>query len=127
MSRISVLILSRSMAGAEILDVVRKRHETLGIDCHTLTFNPDASDNIIFPHVAGRIKNIDKGDGVLVLIDSDATHRGLFERLSQELNVKCIVGYNDAMIHAIKECQHKSLEAAAKHLLQAAIDGIHLV
>lgn len=127
MSRISVLILSRSMAGAEILDVVRKRHDTLGIDCHTLTFNPDASDNIIFPHVAGRIKNIDKGDGVLVLIDSDATHRGLFERLSRELNVKCIVGYNDAMIHALKECEHKSLEAAANHLLQAAIDGIHLV
>ncbi len=115
------------MAGAELLDVVRKRNDGIGIDCHTLTFNPEASENIIFPHISGRINNIDKGSGVLVLIDSDATHKSLFEQLSQLPNVVCVTGFNDAMINALKFCQNKSLDEASDIVIEAAKDSIRSV
>ncbi|WP_146196153.1 hypothetical protein [Pleionea mediterranea] len=124
MNTLSVLILTRSMAGTEMLSVVRQRLETLNIDCHTLTFNPEASADTVYPHISGRINHIDKGAGVLVLIDSDATHQALFKKLSDELNVICVTGLNDAMIAAIKECDKLTLPQAAERVIQAGLAAI---
>ncbi len=116
----TVLILTRSMAGKELLSSVRKRIETFDFDCHTLTFNPEASENIVFPHISGRIRHIDKGAGVLVLVDSDATHKPLLQRLSSELPVICVTGLNDAMLEALVDCEGLNLPQAAEHVKNAA-------
>ncbi|NVJ49303.1 MAG: hypothetical protein HWE13_03170 [Gammaproteobacteria bacterium] len=124
MGNLSVLILSRSMAGKELLGTVRKRIGNLNVDCHTLTFNEDATDNIIFPHIAGRIRNINKGRGVVILVDSACSHAQLLQRLADECPAIVVSGFNDAMLAAIPECEDMSLSAAAAHLQSAAQNAI---
>jgi|GEM_PF-6836123 len=124
MGNLSVLILSRSMAGKELLGVVRKRVGSMNIDCHTLTFNPDATDNIVFPHISGRIRNINKGRGVIVLVDSDATHQTLLQRLADECPAIVVSGFNDAMLDAIRHCEALDLQQAADLLADAARTAI---
>jgi mannose/fructose-specific phosphotransferase system component IIA len=122
----SVLILARSMAGSELLSSVKKRLDTFDADCHTLTFNPEAKENIVYPHISGRIKHIDNGAGVLVLVDSDATHQSLLQRLADELSVVCVTGLNEAMIAALAECDGMTLKQMAQHVKQAAQSAITL-
>ncbi|NVJ58890.1 MAG: hypothetical protein HWE27_00800 [Gammaproteobacteria bacterium] len=124
MASLSVLILTRSMAGKELLTVVRGRHDSMNIDCHTLTFNPEATDQIVFPHVAGRIKRIDKGCGVVVLTETDITHSSLFDKLSKDLKVSVVTGLNDAMLEAIRDCESMNINQAAEYLAESAKQGI---
>lgn len=126
MASLSVLILTRSMAGKELLTVVRGRHESMNIDCHTLTFNPEATDQIVFPHVAGRIRRIDKGNGVVVLTETDISHSSLFTKLAQELSVTVVTGLNDAMLEAIRDCEGMNINQAAQYLAESAKEGIKL-
>ncbi|MCO7224037.1 hypothetical protein [Pleionea sp. CnH1-48] len=116
---ISVLLLTRSNSGQQLLDTVTKRLGTLPLDCHTLTFNPEAQSHIVFPHIQGRIKRIDKGDGVLILMDCVTDHQELVDQLLATSQIACVSGLNDPMIAALYQCEHLSLidasEAVAKH------------
>jgi mannose/fructose-specific phosphotransferase system component IIA len=126
MANPSVLILARSMAGSELLNSVKKRIDTFDVDCHTLTFNPEASEAIVYPHISGRIRHIDNGAGVLVLVDSDVTHKALLQQLANELPVICVSGLNEAMIAALAECEGMDLKQMAHQVQQAAQAAIHL-
>ncbi len=122
----TVLILTRSMAGKELLSSVQKRIESFDIDCHTLTFNPEASEGIVFPHISGRIRHIDKGAGVLVLVDSDATHKKLLQRLAAELPAVCVTGLNEAMLEALTDCGGLNLQQTAEHVKNAAKSSVRM-
>ncbi len=123
MSQWSVLILSRSMQGRELLSSAKTQNIDFAMEVHTLTFNPQAESHVVFPHIENRVNHINHS-GVILLCDSLDHLEEILKKLTQQENIRAITGLNQAMVFALAKCENVSMDAAIKLLQKEAVSDI---
>jgi PTS system ascorbate-specific IIA component len=117
---IGVLIVSHGPLGEVMLDVAIKSIHACPVATRTLSVPLDANPEILYQQAQHLVKELDDGDGVLILTDIyGATPSNIANRLSTEENTLVVSGLNLAML--LRVFNYPQLKLS--HLAEKAVDG----
>ena len=130
---VSILIISDGDIGASLISTAKKMigHSTLKIKA--LNANIDLDTNIeatldeLYTKASSLVKEIDQGDGVLILTDLfGSTPSNIARRLYDKNNISIVTGVNLSMIICILNSPDLNLEAITARACSGGIDGIKI-
>ena len=130
---VSILIISDGDIGASLISTAKQMigHSTLKIKA--LNANIDLDTNIeatldeLYTQASSLVKEIDQGDGVLVLTDLfGSTPSNIARRLYDKNNISIVTGVNLSMIICILNSPDLNLEAITERACSGGIDGIKI-
>ena len=130
---VSILIISHGNIGASLIDAAKQTIGNSTLKIKTLDANIDLDANIestldkLYTKASSLVKEIDQGDGVLILTDLfGSTPSNIAHRLSKKNNVSVVAGINLSMLIRILNYPHLDLEAITKKAYSGGIDGIKI-
>jgi len=130
---VNILIISDGDIGASLISTAKQMigHSTLKIKA--LNANIDLDTNIeatldeLYTQASSLVKEIDQGDGVLVLTDLfGSTPSNIARRLYDKNNISIVTGVNLSMIICILNSPDLNLEAITERACSGGIDGIKI-
>ena len=130
---VSILIISDGDIGASLISTAKQMigHSTLKIKA--LNANIDLDTNIeatldeLYTKASSLVKEIDQGDGVLILTDLfGSTPSNIARRLFEKNNISIVTGVNLSMIICILNSLDLNLEAITERACSGGIDGIKI-
>ncbi len=130
---VSILIISDGDIGASLISTAKQMigHSTLKIKA--LNANIDLDTNIeatldeLYTQASSLVKEIDQGDGVLILTDLfGSTPSNIARRLYDKNNISIVTGVNLSMIICILNSPDLNLEAITERACSGGIDGIKI-
>ena len=130
---VSILIISDGDIGASLISTAKQMigHSTLKIKA--LNANIDLDTNIevaldeLYTQASSLVKEIDQGDGVLILTDLfGSTPSNIARRLYDKNNISIVTGVNLSMIICILNSLDLNLEAITERACSGGIDGIKI-
>jgi len=130
---VSILIISDGDIGASLISTAKQMigHSTLKIKA--LNANIDLDTNIevaldeLYTQASSLVKEIDQGDGVLILTDLfGSTPSNIARRLYDKNNISIVTGVNLSMIICILNSPDLNLEAITERARSGGIDGIKI-
>ena len=130
---VSILIISDGDIGASLISAAKQMigHSTLKIKA--LNANIDLDTNIeatldeLYTQASSLVKEIDQGDGVLILTDLfGSTPSNIARRLYDKNNISIVTGVNLSMIICILNSPDLNLEAITERACSGGIDGIKI-
>ncbi len=130
---VSILIISDGDIGASLISTAKQMigHSTLKIKA--LNANIDLDTNIeatldeLYTKASSLVKEIDQGDGVLILTDLfGSTPSNIARRLYDKNNISIVTGVNLSMIICILNSPDLNLEAITERACSGGIDGIKI-
>ena len=130
---VSILIISDGDIGASLISTAKQMigHSTLKIKA--LNANIDLDTNIeatldeLYTKASSLVKEIDQGDGVLILTDLfGSTPSNIARRLYDKNNISIVTGVNLSMIICILNSPDLNLEAITEKACSGGIDGIKI-
>ena len=130
---VSILIISDGDIGASLISTAQQMigHNTLKIKA--LNANIDLDTNIeatldeLYTKASSLVKEIDQGDGILILTDLfGSTPSNIARRLYDKNNISIVTGVNLSMIICILNSPDLNLEAITERACSGGIDGIKI-
>jgi len=130
---VSILIISDGDIGASLISTAKQMigHSTLKIKA--LNANIDLDTNIeatldeLYTKASSLVKEIDQGNGVLILTDLfGSTPSNIARRLYDKNNISIVTGVNLSMIICILNSPDSNLEAITERACSGGIDGIKI-
>ena len=130
---VSILIISDGDIGASLISTAKQMigHSTLKIKA--LNANIDLDTNIeatldeLYTKASSLVKEIDQGNGVLILTDLfGSTPSNIARRLYDKNNISIVTGVNLSMIICILNSPDLNLEAITERACSGGIDGIKI-
>jgi len=130
---VSILIISDGDIGASLISTAKQMigHSTLKIKA--LNANIDLDTHIeatldeLYTQASSLVKEIDQGDGVLILTDLfGSTPSNIARRLYDKNNISIVTGVNLSMIICILNSPDLNLEAITEKACSGGIDGIKI-
>jgi len=130
---VNILIISDGDIGASLISTAKQMigHSTLKIKA--LNANIDLDTNIeatldeLYTQASSLVKEIDQGDGVLILTDLfGSTPSNIARRLYDKNNISIVTGVNLSMIICILNSPDLNLEAITERACSGGIDGIKI-
>ena len=130
---VSILIISHGDIGTSLISTAKQMigHSTLKIKA--LNANIDLDTNIeatldeLYTQASSLVKEIDQGDGVLILTDLfGSTPSNIARRLYEKNNISIVTGVNLSMIICILNSLDLNLEAITERACSGGIDGIKI-
>ena len=130
---VSILIISDGDIGTSLISTAKQMigHSTLKIKA--LNANIDLDTNIeatldeLYTQASSLVKEIDQGDGVLILTDLfGSTPSNIARRLYDKNNISIVTGVNLSMIICILNSPDLNLEAITERACSGGIDGIKI-
>ena len=130
---VSILIISDGDIGTSLISTAKQMigHSTLKIKA--LNANIDLDTNIeatldeLYTQASSLVKEIDQGDGVLILTDLfGSTPSNIARRLYDKNNISIVTGVNLSMIICILNSLDLNLEAITERACSGGIDGIKI-
>ena len=130
---VSILIISDGDIGTSLISTAKQmiRHSTLKIkalkaNIHLET-NIEATLDELYTQASSLVKEIDQGDGVLILTDLfGSTPSNIARRLYDKNNISIVTGVNLSMIICILNSLDLNLEAITERACSGGIDGIKI-
>ena len=130
---VSILIISDGDIGASLISTAKKMigHSTLKIKALNANIDLDADIeatlNELYTKASSLVKEIDQGDGVLILTDLfGSTPSNIARRLYDKNNISIVTGVNLSMIICILNSPDLNLEAITERACSGGIDGIKI-
>ena len=130
---VSILIISDGDIGTSLISTAKQMigHSTLKIKA--LNANIDLDTHIeatldeLYTQASSLVKEIDQGDGVLILTDLfGSTPSNIARRLYDKNNISIVTGVNLSMIICILNSLDLNLEAITERACSGGIDGIKI-
>ena len=130
---VSILIISHGDIGTSLISTAKQMigHSTLKIKA--LNANIDLDANIeatldeLYTKASSIVKEIDQGDGVLILTDLfGSTPSNIARRLYDKNNISIVTGVNLSMVIRILNSPDLNLEAITEKACSGGIDGIKI-
>ena len=130
---VSILIISHGDIGTSLISTAKQMigHSTLKIKA--LNANIDLDTNIeatldeLYTKASSLVKEIDQGDGVLILTDLfGSTPSNIARRLYDKNNISIVTGVNLSMVIRILNSPDLNLEAITEKACSGGIDGIKI-
>ena len=130
---VSILIISDGDIGTSLISTAKQMigHSTLKIKA--LNANIDLDTNIeatldeLYTKASSLVKEIDQGNGVLILTDLfGSTPSNIARRLYDKNNISIVTGVNLSMIICILNSPDLNLEAITERACSGGIDGIKI-
>ena len=130
---VSILIISDGDIGTSLISTAKQMigHSTLKIKA--LNANIDLDTNIeatldeLYTKASSIVKEIDQGDGVLILTDLfGSTPSNIARRLYDKNNISIVTGVNLSMVVRILNSPDLNLEAITEKACSGGIDGIKI-
>ncbi len=130
---VSILIISDGDIGTSLISTAKQMigHSTLKIKA--LNANIDLDTNIevaldeLYTKASSLVKEIDQGDGVLILTDLfGSTPSNIARRLYDKNNISIVTGVNLSMIICILNSPDLNLGAITERACSGGIDGIKI-
>ena len=130
---VSILIISHGDIGTSLISTAKQMigHSTLKIKA--LNANIDLDTNIeatldeLYTKASSLVKEIDQGDGVLILTDLfGSTPSNIARRLYKKNNISIVTGVNLSMVIRILNSPDLNLEAITEKACSGGIDGIKI-
>ena len=130
---VSILIISHGNIGSSFIDAAKQMigQNTLKIkalDANiTLDANIESTLDELYAKASLLVKEVDQGDGVLVLTDLfGSTPSNIAHRLYEKNNISVVTGINLPMLIRILSSSRLSLEAITKKAYSGGVDGIKI-
>tara|TARA_B100000029_G_C17324325_1_gene869376 strand:+ start:363 stop:788 length:426 start_codon:yes stop_codon:yes gene_type:complete len=130
---VSILIISDGDIGASLISTAKKMigHSTLKIKALNANIDLDADIeatlNELYTKASSLVKEIDQGDGVLILTDLfGSTPSNIARRLYKKNNISIVTGVNLSMVIRILNSPDLNLEAITEKACSGGIDGIKI-
>ena len=130
---VNILIISDGDIGTSLISTAKQMigHSTLKIKA--LNANIDLDANIeatldeLYTKASSLVKEIDQGDGVLILTDLfGSTPSNIARRLYKKNNISIVTGVNLSMVIRILNSPDLNLEAITARACSGGIDGIKI-
>jgi PTS system ascorbate-specific IIA component len=130
---VSILIISHGDIGISLISTAKQMigHSTSKITA--LNANIDLDANIeatvdeLYTKASSLVKEIDQGDGVLILTDLfGSTPSNIACRLYEKNNISIVTGVNLSMVIRILNSPDLTLEAITEKACSGGIDGIKI-
>lgn len=120
-----VLLLTQENIGTSLLRAVQSVFDPLPLNFGILAVNAEASVEVFINIVRQRVRNLDGGAGVLILLDApgQAPHR-LAEALQYDGRVRMVTGLNLPMLLGLCKNAQRSLDDLANAAIQSGRQGI---
>ena len=131
---VSILIISDGDIGASLISTAKQMigHSTLKIKALNANIDLDADIEAtldeLYTKASSLVKEIDQGDGVLILTDLfGSTPSNIARRLYDKNNISIVTGVNLSMIICILNSpNYLNLEAITARACSGGIDGIKI-
>lgn len=125
---IGVLIISHGQLGQTMLDISVKTLSVCPLATKVLSVAFDCNPDTLADSAESMIKELDSGDGVLILTDlCGATPSNIATRLVRQHRVMVVAGLNMPMLMRILNYPHLSLEEMADRAVDGGRQGIMLL
>ena len=130
---VSILIISHGDIGSSLIDAAEQmiEHNTLKItslDANiALDANIESSLDELYKKSSSLVKELDQGDGVLILTDLfGSTPSNIAHHLSEKNNISVVAGINLSMLIRILNDPHLNLDEMTKQAHRGGVDGIKI-
>lgn len=125
---IGVLIISHGHLGQTMLDISVKTLSVCPLATKVLSVSFDCDPDKLVDNAVNMVKELDSGDGVLVLTDlCGATPSNIACRLVNHHRVMVVAGLNMPMLMRILNYPHLNLEQMADRAVDGGRQGIMLL
>tara|TARA_B100000029_G_scaffold299561_1_gene292506 strand:+ start:670 stop:1092 length:423 start_codon:yes stop_codon:yes gene_type:complete len=130
---VSILIISHGDIGSSLIDAAEQmiEHNTLKItslDANiALDANIESSLDELYKKSSSLVKELDQGDGVLILTDLfGSTPSNIAHHLSEKNNISVVAGINLSMLIRVLNDPHLNLDEMTKQAHRGGVDGIKI-
>ncbi len=130
---VSILIISHGDIGSSLIDAAEQmiEHNTLKITSLNaniaLDANIESSLDELYKKSSSLVKELDQGDGVLILTDLfGSTPSNIAHHLSEKNNISVVAGINLSMLIRILNDPHLNLDEMTKQAHRGGVDGIKI-
>jgi len=130
---VSILIISHGNIGSSLINAATQMIGQNILKMKTLDANIALDANIeitldeLYKKASSLIKEIDQGDGVLILTDLfGSTPSNIAHRLYEKNNISIVTGINLSMLIRILNYPHLNLEAITNKAYSGGIEGIKI-
>lgn len=122
---IGLLIITHNQIGGQLLDTAVNMLGYCPLLAESLAISPDANPDRIRARAQQLAKDLDQGDGVLVLTDMfGSTPSNIASSLGREGHVAVVSGINLPMLVRVLNYPHLSLAGLTAKALSGGSDGI---
>ena len=130
---VSILIISHGDIGTSLISTAKQMIGDSTLKIKALNANIDLDTNIeatldeLYTKASSLVKEIDQGDGVLILTDLfGSTPSNIARRLYDKNNISIVTGVNLSMVVRILNSPDLNLEAITEKACSGGIDGIKI-
>lgn len=127
MSNVGLLILCHKSIGAAMVDTTVNLLGPPKLPFQLISIGAKTDLTLLHEEACRAIKQLDRGDGVLVVTDLfGATPGNIAMRLSEVAKIRIVCGMNLPMVLRIFNYQQEPLETLAEKAIQGGTEGIIL-
>jgi len=130
---VSILIISHGNIGSSLINATKQMIGQNTLKIKTLDANIALDANIeltlddLYKKASSLVKEIDQGDGVLILTDLfGSTPSNIAHRLYEKNKINIVTGINLSMLIRILNYTHLNLEAITNKAYSGGIEGIKI-
>ena len=130
---VSILIISHGDIGTSLISTAKQMIGDSTLKIKALNANIDLDADIeatldeLYTKASSIVKEIDQGDGVLILTDLfGSTPSNIARRLYEKNNISIVTGVNLSMVVRILNSPDLNLEAITEKACSGGIDGIKI-
>ena len=130
---VSILIISHGDIGTSLISTAKQMIGDSTLKIKALNANIDLDADIeatldeLYTKASSIVKEIDQGDGVLILTDLfGSTPSNIARRLYKKNNISIVTGVNLSMVVRILNSPDLNLEAITEKACSGGIDGIKI-
>ena len=130
---VSILIISHGDIGTSLISTAKQMIGDSTLKIKALNANIDLDTNIeatldeLYTKASSLVKEIDQGDGILILTDLfGSTPSNIARRLYDKNNISIVTGVNLSMVIRILNSPDLNLEAITEKACSGGIDGIKI-
>jgi PTS system mannose-specific IIA component len=122
---VSILIISHHEVGSALVNAAKTTYDkTLPLVVALVEIQLNTDPDYLLPQLKKRIREINQGDGVLILTDLfGATPSNIAQKLQDE-DVRIVSGLNLPMLIRVMNYPHKNLNELAETALKGGQAGI---
>ena len=122
---VGVLLLTQETIGSALLRAAQAVYEPLPLNVTVLAVNAEASVDVFVNIVRQRVRALDTGNGVIVLLDAPGSVPcQLAQSLNYEGKIRLVTGLNLPMLLGLFKNPQRGLDDLANAVLQAGRQGI---
>ena len=124
---VGILVISHGNIGLSFIDAAKQMIGKNTLKIKALDANIESTLDELYIKASSLVKEIDQGDGVLILTDLfGSTPSNIAHRLYEKNNISVVTGINLPMLIRILNSSHLNLEAITKKAYSGGVDGIKI-